>query len=85
MSSRSEHVWANDRLYLTNQPIFESVMYAFTTMYLIGLYYIYATYKPKDMHKLVGAANFESFEGMLVVCFSHKCPDQETIMVEAAD
>ncbi|KAL6742922.1 hypothetical protein Aduo_016016 [Ancylostoma duodenale] len=52
MSSRSEHVWANDRLYLSNQPIFESVMYLFTTMYLIGLYYIYATYKPKDMHKL---------------------------------
>ncbi|EYC35530.1 hypothetical protein Y032_1034g3453 [Ancylostoma ceylanicum] len=52
MSTRSEHVWANDRSYLSNQPIFESVIYMFTTMYLIGLYYIYATYKPKDMHKL---------------------------------
>ncbi|CAJ0590044.1 unnamed protein product [Cylicocyclus nassatus] len=52
MYQASEHVWATDQLYYETQPIFASIMYAFITIYFIGLYYIYVNYRPKEMHKL---------------------------------
>ncbi|KAK6753403.1 hypothetical protein RB195_012783 [Necator americanus] len=52
MTMVSEHVWSRDRSYINNHEIFETVTYAFTALYLTGLYYIYSVYKPKNMEKL---------------------------------